>query len=158
MVPWEVDCVNSIVDTLAAYDIDGYLAETNPQYGDNITEKIQRNIESSDVVLALYSRSGSDSSFVNQEIAWGLAKGKRCIVMKEPGVPLTGFIHGAEVIEYDPYNPQNAIAEFVNFAVPQKASKDAWGGLVKAGLVIGGGILLYHLLKGGDDDGDYEYD
>ena len=161
MAPWESNCLNSIVGTLAEYGIVGYVAESNPEYGDLISEKIKRQIETSDVVLALYSRAGSESAFVNQEIAWGLAKGKRCIVMKEPSVDLTGFIFGAEVIDLNPYNPQYAITEFVNFAVPQKASKEKREGLLKAALVVGGGILAYYLLKGGNDDeedDEYEYD
>ena len=154
MAPEDKLSVDALRNTLATYSIEGYVAENDPKYGDLITEKIRQNIEFSDIVLALYTKAGGSSTFVNQEIAWGMAKGKKCIIMKEPGVTQNGFIYGTEVIEYNPLNPNEAISRFVKFVIPLKESKAQWDGIVKAGLLMAGGVVLYNLLKGDDEDED----
>lgn len=154
MDPWDKEFLDLLYQTLERYGITGYVAEYNPEYGENITEKIKQNIDSSNLILVLYTKSGQISQFVNQEIGYGIRANKKCIIMKEKDIDLRGLIYGTEVIEYDSMNPQKAISEFINYIQPLKKSKEIRDRLITLGLIAGGAYLLSKIITSEYDDED----
>lgn len=152
MDPWDKDFINLLNSSLNQYGIIGYIAENNPEYGQNISEKIKKNIDDSDVVLVLYTKSGQSSQFVNQEIGYALKGRKKCIIIKEKNVKISGLIYGTDIIDYDTMYPQEAITKLLNYTLPLKKSKEKLNGLIGLGLMVGGGYLLYKLLSSDEEE------
>lgn len=74
-----------------AKGINYYLAERHPQYGKSLAGKIETAIRDCDCFVALWTKSGAKSKYVNQEI--GLARGveKLRIIIVEEGLQFAGF-------------------------------------------------------------------
>jgi hypothetical protein len=88
-----------------------YLHENDPRPGEPLHAKLQDAISSSDVVIALLTREGTESAYVHQEVSWALKADKRVIPLLAPGVPAEalGMLQGTEHIPLDPTNPTAGI-------------------------------------------------
>jgi len=91
-----------------------YLAELYPEPGASLWEKIKRMIDSSDILLVIYTHNAMYSAYVNQEIGYAHARGKYIIPVVEKGVELKGSLAGLEYIELDYSNPANTLASIAN--------------------------------------------
>jgi len=91
-----------------------YLAELYPEPGLSLWDKIKRMIESSDIVVVLYTRNARYSAYVNQELAYAHARGKIILPVVEEGVELPGVLAGLEYIKFNPLNPVSTLTSIAN--------------------------------------------
>lgn len=135
--------LDSLRNSFEEHAIELYLAEDHLELGD-VPTKIQTNIDSSDLVVILFTQSGSTSQFVNQEVAWALKGSIDIVLLTVPGVQVNGFIHSVDRIIIDPKNPDDAMASLIRKVKPLKKSKETRDALIGIGLAAGAfiGIAL----------------
>lgn len=144
---WAVETVRQAL--LGRQGLAVFHAEKSVRIGDDLPDKIRRNITLCDVFLLLWSQSAARSAWVQAEIgaAWGQ---KRLIipVHLEPHVPLRGPLAGRTTKDVEIHqNPEQALhqlaSELQRFADQKRANAAAWGwglaGLILGGLLFGGG-------------------
>ncbi|HWP31374.1 MAG TPA: TIR and AAA domain-containing protein [Fimbriimonadales bacterium] len=86
-----------------------YVAEREPEYEKNISEKIRQKLDESFCLLVLYTEKASKSAFVNQEIGYADKSRIPVIYILENGVKITGFRYGQEPIPLDRESPDEAL-------------------------------------------------
>jgi len=64
--------VNVLDKYLSVNNIEVYIAERDYQPGKQLSQKIMRNIDTSDYFLVVYTVNGEDSIYVQQEIGYWL--------------------------------------------------------------------------------------
>jgi len=120
-----------------------YLAELYPEPGISLWDKIKKMIETSEVVIALYTHNARFSAYVNQEIGYAFAKGKLVIPVVEEGVGLPGALDGIEYIKYNTKNPIDtlkSIAEFIRSFLEKKAKNIS--NTIALALILGSLLLI----------------
>lgn len=145
---WAVDAVRQAV--LDRKGVGVFFAEESIRVGEDLPERIRRNLAICDVFLLLWSSSAARSDWVKAEIgaAWGQ---KRLIipVHLEPDVPLPGPLSGRSVkdisLHEDPEVALRQLAAAIHDLAHDKTVSNAWGWGI-AGVILGG------LLLGGDRD------
>jgi hypothetical protein len=147
----DVEIVKALYSTLKQNGINAYVAELQPAAGLLLSEKIFRNIELSDCVLALLTQESIRSNWVQQEIGIAAKAGKLIIPVIEKGVKINGILEGREYIEFDKENPWNTVAAVSRYAVYLKEQKEQAeraraGGL--AVLAIFAGLFLIAAFSG----------
>lgn len=101
--------VSTLKSNLALANIQAYIAEEDYQPGTDIWEKVKRNIDDSNVVIAILTRDGSRYSYVNQEIGYASSKpDKQIIPIVEDDVKPVGALEGMEYIRFNRLSPLNA--------------------------------------------------
>jgi len=101
--------VSELAKRLHGRGIEAYLAERDLQPGKSLSSKILDRIRGSDFVAVLWTRDGSASAWVNQEVGEANAEGKPVIPIVEKGVRVVGALEGLEYIEFDRSNPDTAL-------------------------------------------------
>lgn len=93
-----------------ALGIEVYLAERDYQAGQPLAAKILNAIDVSDAVIALVTREGGASAYVQQEIGAALAGAKPVIplVEKDTSAQALALLEGVEQIRFDPSAPHEA--------------------------------------------------
>jgi nucleoside 2-deoxyribosyltransferase len=86
-----------------------FIAEKVNQAGENLWSKIRKGIDESDCVLVLWSKGGSESGDVREEIGYAFGKEKRVIPMSE--TELKGSIKGSEFFKVDRSDLKTTIAD-----------------------------------------------
>lgn len=147
-----------------------FVAEWNPSPGQPLKRKIQRALLKSDLVLAILSKDGARSEWVNQEIGFAIGNGKTVIPMRERGVSPKAFIGDLEWITFDRENPEEALrvtTDYLEKLHSEKVTMDymekvqsrrvkraaaresfAWGVVVLAVVGVVVGIVLGLALSG----------
>lgn len=111
-------------------DIRVYLYQHHQSPGVTIERKVLPEIENADAVVVLFTSTGAQSAYVNQEVGAALAFDKRVIALVEPGVAAQrlGMLNG---VEYLPLVANTDAVLHTLFATLQKAketkSKWLWG-------------------------------
>lgn len=136
--------VNTLADLLSAQGITHYIAERDAQFGQPLAQKIEQAIRYCDCFVALLTKGGSQSAYVNQEIGFAVGLGKYIIPIVEKGVDLVGFKQGVEWIEFDRQNPQGCLLKVLPHMVGLAAAKDRSNLL---GVLILAGLGLWALSK-----------
>ena len=90
--------------TLAEENIDGYLAEKKKEYDLLIRDKIRKEIQNSDHMVAIVTNNARESASVNQEIGFALREGIKPVIMLEKNAKLGVLIHGIEPEEFTKEN------------------------------------------------------
>lgn len=106
--------VYTISRLLDIYGIQSLIAEREFQPGERLSEKVSRMVDSSDCLLAILTKEGKDSQWVNQEIGYGKKAGRRIVPVVEKGVNIKGFIQDIEWIEFDSSDPSKTLQEIVH--------------------------------------------
>lgn len=101
-----------------------YVAEWNPTPGKSLKDKIRRNLQKCDAVLAILTKDGVRSQWVNQEIGVALAEGKDIIPIRERGVDVKGFIQDIEWITLDRDSPENALKMTTSYLAELRSRKE----------------------------------
>jgi hypothetical protein len=94
--------------------INFYIAENDYQLGNSLPNKIEAAINNCDVLIALWTKGGSNSAYVNQEIGYARAKGKKRILLVENGITVKGFEVDKEYLSFDKNNPFQAVSILKN--------------------------------------------
>lgn len=131
----DVGIVKALYSTLKQSGINVYVAEFYPEPGKRLSEKISRNIESSDCVLALLTQESIGSTWVQQEIGIAERANKLIIPVIEKGVRITGVLEGREHIRLDRENLWDTIEHINEYATYLKTKKEQ-AEIASAGLAI----------------------
>ena len=91
------ELAGTLKDDLEEAGVGGYLAEKTQRYDLLISDKIRREIEESDWLVAVITKRGQASASVHEEIGYALGKGIEVALMVEEGVREGGvLVHGRE--------------------------------------------------------------
>lgn len=136
--------VIALANILAKFEITVFVAEWCLSPGEPVSKKVFEGIEKSDCIVALLTRNGIRSNWVNQEIGYALNAGKILIPLVEKGVNANDLasLQGKEYIEYDPHQYQDALLKTASFVKSLKLKKQEQ----KKTLLVAGGILAFFLL------------
>jgi hypothetical protein len=105
---------------LEPYGIKLLIAEHFEDLEDDVTEKIEKLIETSDAALILLTENGFNSVFVQQEIGYIKKANKPYLQLIQKGIKIKGFNYAKGGIELDPENPEIALRK------SRKALLDHW--------------------------------
>lgn len=147
------DDLGLVYETARRAEVNGiscYIAERDWQFGSSLPAKIEQGIRSSDHFVAFWTRGGSHSQFVNQEIGFARAVGKPRILVVEKGEPVKGFDIDKEYVEFDRMNPTQAIADLNDFLAQRKLAKEKFEEQKKAWVFVFGIVGLLFLLGSGE--------
>ncbi len=79
-------------------DVKLYMANRDPQYGNELPAKIKKAINESDAVLAIVTSDANESNSVNQEVGYAIGRGKLIVPMVERGVKVGVLLEGLELV------------------------------------------------------------
>ena len=139
--------VISLANLLSKFGVEVFVAEWYLAPGEGIDRKVFREIETSDCIVVLLTREGIRSTWVQQEIGYALKSGGHIIPLVEKGIDRgdLGALQGKEYIEYDLYQPQQALIRLSTYVRSLKLRKEEQ----EKTLLIAGGILAFLLLLSG---------
>lgn len=140
--------VISLANLLSKFGVDVSVAEWYLTPGERLDEKVLEQIKKSDCIVALLTRNGMRSSWVQQEIGFSLQHGKPVIPMVEKGIEPKDLaaLQGREYIEYDRYQYQQALSKLSTYVKSLKLKKEE---KEKVLLVLGGLLAFLLLISGG---------
>jgi hypothetical protein len=140
--------VISVANLLSKFGVEVSVAEWYLAPGEHLDKKVFEQIERADCVVALLTRNGIRSNWVQQEIGFSLKQNKLVIPIVEKGINTKDLaaLQGREYIEYDPYQYQQALFKLSTFVSSLKLKKEE---REKALLVLGGLLAFLLLLSGG---------
>jgi len=98
--------VISLANLLSKFGVEAFVAEWYLTPGERLDKKVFEQIKKSDCIVALLTRNGMRSSWVQQEIGYSLQRDKPVIPMVEKGIESKDLaaLQGREYIEYDRIN------------------------------------------------------
>lgn len=136
--------VIALANILAKFEIKVFVAEWYLMPGEPVSKKIFDEIEKSDCIVALLTRNGIRSNWVNQEIGYALKAEKILIPIVEKGVDINelGALQGKEYIEYDSSQYQEALLKTASFVKSLHLRKQKQNNA----LLVTGGIFAFFLL------------
>lgn len=154
-----IEDVNVVIRMNELFSLSGIginVAEFQPELGADLASKIRHMIENSDYMIALLTRSGLRSSFVNYELGLADMLKKPIIPLVEKGAEseLPAFLKGREYLSFDLNDSEYTIewvVEYLNKIRRKKAEDQAnnIAGLVGLLIVaIFGAAILGVLLSG----------
>lgn len=140
--------VISLANLLSKFGVEVFVAEWYLTPGERLDDKVFEQIKKSDCIVALLTRNGMRSSWVQQEIGFSLQRGKPVIPMVEKGIEPKDLaaLQGREYIEYDRYQYQQALSKLSTYVKSLKLKKED---KEKALLVLGGLLAFLLLVSGG---------
>jgi len=136
--------VITLANLLTKFGIEVSIAEWYLSPGEPLDKKVFTQIEKADCVVALLTRNGMRSNWVQQEIGYAMKAGKPIIPLVEKGVNSRDLaaLQGKEYIEYDPLQPKEALIKASTYVKSLKLKKEEQ----EKALLIAGGILALLLL------------
>ena len=139
--------VISLANILSKFGVEVFVAEWYLTPGERLDKKVFEQIGRSDCVVALLTKNGIRSNWVQQEIGYALKSDMLLIPLVERGIDPKALaaLQGKEYIEYDPYQPQQALIKTSSYVKSLKLRKEDQAKT----LLIAGGILAFLLLLSG---------
>jgi len=140
--------VISLANLLSKFGVEVFVAEWYLTPGERLDKKVFEQIKKSDCIVALLTRNGMRSSWVQQEIGYSLQRDKPVIPMVEKGIEPKDLaaLQGREYIEYDRYQYQQALSKLSTYVKSLKLKKEE---KEKVLLVLGGLLAFLLLVSGG---------
>lgn len=140
--------VISLANLLSKFEVEPFVAEWYLTPGERLDEKVLEQIKKSDCIVALLTRNGIRSNWVQQEIGYSLQQEKLVIPIVEKGIDSKDLaaLQGKEYIEYDPYQYHQALTKLSTYLKSLKLKKQE---KEKALLVLGGLLAFVLLVTGG---------
>ncbi len=137
-----------LANLLRRFGVDTSVAEWHLLPGERLDRKVFGEIRTSDCVVALFTRNGMRSNWVQQEIGYSLQQDKLVIPIVEKGVDPKELaaLQGREYIEYNPYQYDQALTRLSTYLESLKVKKQE---KEKALLVLGGLLAFLLLVSGG---------
>lgn len=97
--PVDASVVERIRRKLSAMGFEPYIAEDDPKAGDNLWKKILCGIDSSDLVIVLWTEKGAESCDVREEVGMAVALKKKLVPVVETDP--AGSLQGLEYVPLD---------------------------------------------------------
>jgi hypothetical protein len=141
--------VIALANLLARFGVEVFVAEWYLSPGETLSKKVFEQIETADCMVILLTRNGIRSNWVQQEIGFALKSQKLVIPLVEKGVGSQDLaaLQGREYIEFDPFQPKEALIKTSTYVKSLKLKKEE---REKTLLVAGGILALLLLLTGGE--------
>jgi hypothetical protein len=136
MTPEDKPIVDLIHSQMEPFGIDCYIAERDWKFGESLSRKVEVALKQSDCILALLTRGGSQSAYVNQEIGMASGQGKLVIPIVEDGVDLKGFQQGVEWVHFDRASPEGMVRQLTPRITALAAKKDVNVAIAMAVLAV----------------------
>ena len=139
--------VISLSNLLSKFGVEVFVAEWYLAPGEPVAEKVFNQIKKSDCIIVLMTRNGIRSNWVQQEIGFALQSNIPLIPLVEKGVDQRDLaaLQGREYIEYDRYQPYEALMKTSTYVSSLKFQKEKR----EKALVTAGCILAFLLLLSG---------
>jgi hypothetical protein len=127
--------------------VEASVAEWYLTPGERLDKKVFTEIDQSDCTVVLLTKNGMRSNWIHQEIGYALKSNKPLIPLVEKGISSKelGSLEGKEYIEYDPWQPEEAMMRLSTYAKSLKLKKQE---KERTMLVAGAFIALLLLLSG----------
>ncbi len=140
--------VISLANLLSKFEVEVFVAEWYLDPGEHIDKKVFEQIEGSNCVVALLSRNGIRSNWVQQEIGYSLKCKKLIIPLVEKGIDSKDLavLQGREYIQYDSQEYQQALNKLSTHVKSLELKKEEQE---KTLLVLGGLLAFLLLISGG---------
>lgn len=132
----DMDLVYELRISLGRVGVEPYVAEYYPEPDEELPQKIKRNIDDSQSVVALLTHDGIRSQWVNQEIGYADKAGKKIIPIVEEGVEISGFLTSKERILFNRANPYEVSDIIISRLQHLKIEKEKVDFLVQAGIAV----------------------
>ena len=120
----ELPIVHHLSAALYGAGVGAYLALYDRQPGVQLSAKVQMNIDASDILLALITKAGLESAWVQQEIGFALGRRKKVIAFVEKGVKPEAMLQGVEYYQLDPSTPGGTVNHMANYLAWLKSQKE----------------------------------
>src|SRR5438876_12207767 len=107
----DADLVADVKRAAKALDMEVYAYEDDLHAGANVGDKLLREIDACDALVALLTKAGSQRHAITLEVGCALKAGKPIIAIVEDGVDFQGYtlLQGREYVPLDRAKPQNAL-------------------------------------------------
>lgn len=122
--PVEIPIVNHLSAALYGAGVGAYLAFYDRQPGVQLSEKVKANIDASDILLALITKKGADSTWVQHEVGFAIGRGKKVISFVEKGVKPGAMLQGVEYFEFDPSAREGSVENMASYLAWLKSQKE----------------------------------
>lgn len=140
--------VDKAVENARLQGVELYIAERDPQYGHELSEKFKSRIRTADCMVVLWTKDGADSHWVSREVGIAQDAGRLVIPVVEEGVDVTGVWSHIEYVKLNREDPDTAIGRLTGYLAQLKAKKETQQALVGAALaVVILALLIYALSK-----------
>jgi len=141
--------VINLANLLIKFGVEVFVAEWYLTPGEPLDKKVFDQIEKSDCMVVLLTRNGIRSNWVQQEVGHILNTSKPLIPIVEKGIDpaYLAALQGREYIEYDPYQPQQALVRVSTYVKSLELKKTEQ----EKALLVAGGILALILLLSGEE-------
>ena len=144
--------VISLANLLSKFEVEVIVAQWYLAPCERLDKKVLEEIKNSDCVVALLTRNGIRSNWVQQEIGYALAYHVPLIPLVEKGIDSEALaaLQGKDYIEYDPCQPQQALIKTSSYVKSLKLTKEEQA---KTLLIVGGilAFFLFLLLTSGEE-------
>ncbi|HWR84300.1 MAG TPA: toll/interleukin-1 receptor domain-containing protein [Candidatus Deferrimicrobium sp.] len=137
--------VMALANLLTKFKVDVFVAEWQISPGERIAKKVLNQIEHSDCVVALLTRHGIRSKWVQQEVRYALKSKKLLIPLVEQGLgkEALGALSRVEYVPYKPDRPEEALKKLATYVQKLQLKKHE---KEEAQLVVGSLAAFFLLL------------
>lgn len=142
----DLGIVRALASLLSKFGAKVEVAEWYLAPGESLNKKVLRLIDGCDCVVALLTKNGIRSNWVQQEIGYALNSKKSVIPLVEKGISQRELaaLGGKEYIEYDPFQPHQALIKTCSVVKSLKLKKET-------ALFVAGAIFAFFLLVSGGE-------
>lgn len=105
----EQGIANQLRESLVKAGLEVYMPEEEFQPSKTIMEQVTNAIDASGCVLGVLTEHSVNSPWVNQELGYAVASGKRTFLLVESTVPVSGLLSGRKYFQFDKADPQSAV-------------------------------------------------
>ncbi len=138
--------VDVVREQVHALGVEVYLAEHDQRAGERLSQKVEKALRESDIVIAVLTPAGYDSRYVQQELGLARGTGRLVVPLVHPAIvgEDLGLLNDIEYIVFDPSRPQEGLAsltERVAFLARQQHAREdlTWAAIA----IVGAMVLLY---------------
>ena len=142
--------VESFKNELEQMKSEVYLFEHDRQPNQDITNKVQKNIDRADIVTVLLTKQSEHSAYVQQEIGYAERARKPILPLVETGTDPNSLamLTGRQYISFDPSDPYRSLSAMQTFIHNhEREALYVGAAAATAAIIILALILAYYISK-----------
>jgi hypothetical protein len=120
----EMPIVNQMSAEFTGAGVQPYIAHYHREFGNNLSTKVQTAISASNALVVLWTASGAQAAWVNQEVGFALGRGLPVYALVEKGVEVKGMLHDAEYLAFDPSDPSPVLGHMAQYLAYVQSQKE----------------------------------
>jgi hypothetical protein len=134
----DMHIVEEFKKLVEAKGIEAYVAAKDVQPGGVLSDKLVKNIKTSNCLVAIMTKDGVMSGTLQNELGVAKASKIRIVPLVEEGVDPKGVLSGIEQLRFDKDHPDQALKDAAIYLskLKKQADADFIGILILAGLTI----------------------